>query len=272
MAGLYGRRPHPRNSPIVTAPDLADLFRLDGRVALVTGASAGLGARFARVLVAAGADVVLTARRGDRLEDLARELGTDHVSWDAGDLSDPLYREQLIVHVERQHGKLDVLVNNAAINDDGPLEDQTFDQLRIVVDVNLLAVMDLCRIAAPLLFRSDAASVINISSMYGLVASKGPMTAYNATKAGLLGLSRHLAAQWGRRGVRVNAIAPGYFPSEMTDDFSDPDLVRAIESKTLLRRVARIDELDGALLFLASGASSYVTGHTLVVDAGWTAI
>jgi NAD(P)-dependent dehydrogenase (short-subunit alcohol dehydrogenase family) len=141
-----------------------------------------------------------------------------------------------------------------------------------VVDVNLLAVMDLCRIAAPLLFRSDAASVINISSMYGLVASKGPMTAYNATKSGLLGLTRHLAAQWGRRGVRVNAIAPGYFPSEMTDDFSDPDLVRAIESKTLLRRVPRIDELDGALLFLASGASSYVTGHTLVVDAGWTAI
>ena len=256
----------------MTTPDLADLFRLDGRVALVTGASAGLGARFARVLVAAGADVVLTARRGDRLEDLARELGTDHVSWDAGDLSDPLYREQLMVHAERQHGKLDVLVNNAAINDDGPLEEQTFEELRTVVDVNLLAVMDLCRIAAPLLFRSDAASVINISSMYGLVASKGPMTAYNATKSGLLGLSRHLAAQWGRRGVRVNAIAPGYFPSEMTDDFSDPDLVRAIESKTLLRRVPRNDELDGALLFLASGASSYVTGHTLVVDAGWTAI
>jgi len=98
------------------------------------------------------------------------------------------------------------------------------------------------------------------------------MTAYNATKGALLNFSRHLAAQWGRHGVRVNALAPGYFPTEMTDDFADPVLKAAIEKQTLLKRVPRIDELDGALLFLASGASSYVTGHTLVVDAGWTAV
>ena len=98
------------------------------------------------------------------------------------------------------------------------------------------------------------------------------MTAYNATKGALVNFSRHLAAQWGRHGVRVNALAPGYFPTEMSDDFADPELVRVIEQRTLLRRVPRIDELDGALLFLASDASSYVTGHTLVVDAGWTAV
>ena len=142
-----------------------------------------------------------------------------------------------------------------------------------MVDLNLLAVMDLCRIAAPLLFASEAASIINVSSMYGVVASRGPMTAYNATKGALVNFSRHLAAQWGRHGVRVNALAPGYFPSEMTDEFADPGL-REGRSRTgrCCAASPRIDELDGALLFLASDASSYVTGHTLVVDGGWTAV
>jgi hypothetical protein len=252
---------------VPASPEAA--FRLDGRVALVTGASSGLGDRFARVLAAAGADVVVTARRADRLEALAAELGA---AWSAGDLADGGYREELMRFVEQRHGRLDVLVNNAATNDEEPLERESLDVLRAVVELNLVAVMDLCRLAAPLLFASDAASVVNISSMYGIVGSRGPMTAYNATKGALVNLSRHLAAQWGRHGVRVNALAPGYFPTEMTGDLADPDFVRVIEERTLLRRVPRPDELDGALLFLASGASSYVTGETLVVDAGWTAI
>jgi NAD(P)-dependent dehydrogenase (short-subunit alcohol dehydrogenase family) len=246
------------------------LFRLDGKVALVTGASSGLGDRFARVLAAAGADVMLTARREDRLEALAKDLGG--ADWSAGDLSDPEYREQLVTHIARQHDRLDILVNNAAKNDDRPLEQSSYEELQSVVDLNLVAVMDLCRLAAPLLFAADAASIVNVSSMYGIVGSRGPMAAYNATKGALVNFSRHLAAQWGRHGVRVNALAPGYFPTEMTDEFSDPDFVRVIRERTLLRRTPRIDELDGALLFLASDASSYVTGHTLVVDAGWTAV
>jgi NAD(P)-dependent dehydrogenase (short-subunit alcohol dehydrogenase family) len=255
----------------VTTPISTDaLFRLDGKVALVTGASSGLGDRFARVLAAAGADVTITARREDRLEGLAHDLGGADFS--AGDLSDPGYREQLVTHIARQHDRIDILVNNAATNDNGPLEDSSFEELRSVVDLNLVAVMDLCRIAAPLLFASESASIINLSSMYGVVASTGPMAAYNATKGALINFSRHLAAQWGRHGVRVNALAPGYFPTEMTGHFEDESIVRAIERRTLLQRVPRIDELDGALLFLASDASTYVTGQTLVVDAGWTAI
>jgi hypothetical protein len=250
----------------VTAPD----FSLTGRVALVTGASAGLGDRFARVLAGAGAKVVLTARREERLATLAAEL--DGASYLAGDLSDAGHREALAAHVQQEHGRLDVLVNNAATNDDAPLEQQTLDELQAVVDLNLVAVMDLCRLTAPLLFASDHPSVINVSSMYGIVGSSGPMTAYNATKGALLNLSRHLAAQWGRHGVRVNALAPGYFSSEMTSHFDDPAFVKVIEERTLLRRVPRDDELDGALLFLASDASTYVTGTTLVVDGGWIAV
>lgn len=271
MADSMGLVPLVRETPSMTTPASPnELFGLAGKVALVTGASSGLGDRFARVLTAAGAEVVLTARRADRLETLAQDLGG--ASWSAGDLADPGYREELVAYLQEHHGRLDILVNNAATNDDQPLEQETYESLKAVVDLNLLAVMDLCRLTAPLLFESATPSIINVSSMYGIVGSRGPMTAYNATKGALVNFSRHLAAQWGRHGVRVNALAPGYFPSEMSDDFSDPDLVRVIESRTLLRRVSRIDELDGALLFLASDASSYVTGHTLVVDAGWTAV
>jgi NAD(P)-dependent dehydrogenase (short-subunit alcohol dehydrogenase family) len=139
-----------------------------------------------------------------------------------------------------------------------------------VIQVNLIAVLDLCRLMAPLLFSSNCASVINVSSMYGLVASRGPMAAYNTTKGALVNLTRHLAAQWGTRGIRVNALAPGYFPTEMTGGLSDPSFVEGIEARTLLGRTPAIDEIDGPLLFLASDASSYVTGHTLVIDGGWT--
>jgi NAD(P)-dependent dehydrogenase (short-subunit alcohol dehydrogenase family) len=123
---------------------------------------------------------------------------------------------------------------------------------------------------APLLFASDHGSVINIASIYGLVASRSPMAAYNSTKAALVNLTRHLAAQWGSRRVRVNALAPGYFPSELTGMLADPGFVAHIESQTLLARTPSIEEIDGPLLFLAFDASRYVTGHTLVVDGGWT--
>ncbi|MGO8960927.1 MAG: SDR family NAD(P)-dependent oxidoreductase [Streptosporangiaceae bacterium] len=240
---------------------------LSGRVALVTGASSGLGEQFARVLREAGADVVVTARRADRLEELAGQLSAVAL---AGDISSAAHRQAIAEAVSGRFGRLDILVNNAGVCDDGPLEDQALSELETVVQVNLVAVLDLCRLLAPLLFASEHGSVINIASIYALVASREPMAAYNATKAALVGLTRHLAAQWGPRQVRVNALAPGYFPTELTGMLADPGFVARIESQTLLARAPFIEELDGPLLFLASDASSYVTGQTLVVDGGWT--
>src|SRR5579872_1882201 len=144
-------------------------WRLDGRIALVTGSSVGLGARFAEVLHGAGAHVVVTARRGDLLEELARGCG-DRIDPIPGDITSAAHREALVEHLT-SYGRLDVLVNNAGICDEGPIEDQSLDELRRVIEINLVSVMDMCRLAAPLLFKAQAASVINIASIYGIVAS-----------------------------------------------------------------------------------------------------
>ena len=248
---------------------LLDRWRLDGRVALVTGASAGLGERFAQVLHASGAHVIATARRNDRLEELASECG-DRIETLAGDIVDPDHRRALIDMASR-HDRLDILVNNAGICDSGTLEEQTLDNLRQVVEVNLIAVLDLSRLAIRLLRAAPGASVINVSSIYGLVASRGPMLGYNATKAAILNLTRHLATLLGPSGVRVNALAPGYFATDLTGFLADPALARAIRDNTVLGRPPKLGELDGPLLFLASDASSYMTGQTLVIDGGWTA-
>ena len=252
--------------------DVLAPFRLDGRVAIVTGASSGLGARFAQVLHSAGATVVLAARRADRLDALVAELGERAHAVECDVTVDADCR-RLVDEAVAVGGRLDVLVNNAGTTYPGPAETEPPDEFRRVIDVNLTSVFVLSQLAFEPLRASGHGSIVNIASVLGLVASTPiKQASYTASKGGVVNLTRELACQWARKGVRVNALAPGWFPSEMTahmwgDDASE----RFVSSNAPLGREGHDHELDGALLFLASDASSYVVGHTLLVDGGWTA-
>jgi NAD(P)-dependent dehydrogenase (short-subunit alcohol dehydrogenase family) len=257
---------------VTSALDPLARFRLDGRVAIVTGASSGLGARFAAVLSAVGARVALVARRADRLEAVAAKLGDALVV--PADVTRPDDVEQLVARVIDRFGRVDVLVNNAGVTDMVPAEDEPLDTFRETVDVNLVAAFHLCQVAGRHMLARGEGTIVNVASMLGTIsAGQIPQAGYAASKAGLINLSRDLAAQWGRRGVRVNALCPGWFMSEMTAEmFASEHSQGWIRRKTILGRPGGEDELDGALLWLASDASTYVTGAVLLVDGGFTAM
>ncbi|OZD04275.1 short-chain dehydrogenase [Rhodococcus sp. 06-235-1A] len=248
-----------------------DMFSLTGRVAVVTGASSGLGLGFARALAAAGATVYAAARRLDRLEALATEIpAIVPVRCDVTDDSD---RRALVDKCFDEHGRLDVVINNAGKPGPPNAEDETLDGFQSILDVNLIAGFHLTTYAVGRMQSEATASIINISSVIGLV-STAPIggASYAASKAGTLGLTRELAGQWGRRGIRVNAVVPGWFDTEMTDGlFTNDKSAGWVRRNTMLGRGGVDGEIDGAVLFLASDASSYMTGQTLVVDGGWTA-
>jgi len=261
------------NSEASNEIGLTPSFRLDGRTAIVTGASSGLGERFVRVLHHAGAQVVGLARRAERLEMLAHELGNRMIPFSCDVSVDGQVDVVMAKILERVEGRVDVLVNNAGISKVVAAEDEQREDFRRVVEVNLNAVFGLSQSVGRIMLRQQYGSIVNIASMMGLVAG-APMkqASYCASKAGVINLTRELAVQWARKGVRVNAIAPGFFPSEMTADlFKNEKPMEFLRRNCPMGRGGKIHELDGALLFLASDASSYMTGQTLVIDGGWTA-
>jgi NAD(P)-dependent dehydrogenase (short-subunit alcohol dehydrogenase family) len=241
-------------------------------VAIVTGASSGLGARFVGVLQGAGAKVVASARRLDRLEKLAAELGPDVLPVVA-DVAVDEDCERLVATAKDHFGRIDVLINNAGISDSFAAEDEPIEEFRRVMRVNLDAVFLLSQLAGRHMIAQGSGSIINIASMLGLVAAapvKEP--GYTASKGAVVNLTRELAVEWARKGVRVNAIGPGWFPSEMTDDmFVDDRSMEWLKRNCPMGRPGTERELDGVLLFLASDASSYCTGQTIVIDGGWIA-
>ena len=248
-----------------------DRFRLDEQVTIVTGASSGLGAHFTRVLHAVGARVVLTARRADRLEALAAELPGAYPL--AADMEDDADRERLVAAVLERFGRVDVLVNNAGVGGSVAVEDEQLDRFRTSMEVNVTAVWHLSKLCAPSMIATGSGSIVNIASMLGHVGSTPVKQAhYCASKGAVVNLTRELALQWARKGVRVNALCPGWFPSEMTDGMdTDEGSQRFITSNSPIPRMGHLHELDGALLLLASSAGTFITGQSIMIDGGWTA-
>jgi NAD(P)-dependent dehydrogenase (short-subunit alcohol dehydrogenase family) len=247
-----------------------DLFSLTGKVAIVTGASSGLGVAFAQALAEAGCDVALGARRLDKLRatrDLVEAAG--HRALDVEtDVADPEACQRLVDAAMLEFGRVDILVNNAGIGTAVPATREKPEEFRQVIEVNLLGAYWMAQACGRVM--QPGSSIINISSVLGLTTAGLPQAAYAASKAGMIGLTRDLAQQWtGRKGIRVNAIAPGFFASEMTEQYNqgylDMMMMRVVSG-----RMGDARELAATLVWLASDAAGYVTGQTIAVDGGVT--
>jgi NAD(P)-dependent dehydrogenase (short-subunit alcohol dehydrogenase family) len=245
-----------------------DSFRLDGKVAIVTGASSGLGVAFAQGLAQAGADVAICARRADRLQttkDAVEAEGRRCAAIEA-DVSIVEDCTRVVEQTKRELGRVDVLVNNAGIGTAVPATREQPDEFRKVIDINLMGSYWMAQACARAM--TDGGSIVNIGSVLGSTTAGLPQAAYSSSKAAIIGLTRDLAQQWtGRKGIRVNALAPGFFPSEMTEQYPDGYLDQMM-FRVPAGRPGRAEELVSALLFLASDAGSYVTGVVLPVDGG----
>lgn len=247
---------------------ILDKFRLDDKVAIVTGASAGLGVAFAQALAEAGADVALGARRAERLTDTQRlvESAGRRAIIVRTDVSLPEDCQRLVDETIAAFGKVDILINNAGVGTARPASRETPEEFRTVIDINLNGCYWMAQSSGRVM--ASGSSIINISSVLALTTLGLPQAAYSATKAGLIALTRDLAGQWtGRKGIRVNALLPGFFESEMTEQYPEGYLQSQLP-RVLAGRAGDPTELAAAAVFLASDAAAYITGTTLVVDGG----
>ena len=245
-----------------------DLFRIDDKVAVVTGASSGLGVAFAKALAEAGADLALGARREEKLADtrkLVEDTGRRAIAVRT-DVTKPEECQALVDAAMAEFGRVDILVNNAGIGTAVPASKETPEQFRSVIELNLNACYWMAQACGKVMRPGSA--IVNISSVLGLTTLGLPQAAYSSSKAAVIGLTRDLANQWtSRKGIRVNALAPGYFASEMTDQYEE-DYVQLAVAKTEMKRLGRSEELAAALLLLVSDAGGYMTGQTVTVDGG----
>jgi gluconate 5-dehydrogenase len=253
-----------------------ELFALHGRVAVVTGASAGLGVEFADALAGAGADVALLARRRERLEEVAAELRSRYavrVVVVPVDITETDELGRAFERVESELGGIDVLVNSAGIAPTGKAENQWPEDWRVTLDLNLSALFHCCLLGAAAMRKRGAGRIINVASIFGhLGSSLFRVAAYAASKGGVENLTRQLAVEWAADGITVNAIAPAWFPSEMTAGSLDrQSIVDRMGGGAMLKRMGRPGELKTACLFLAAPASTYVTGTVVPVDGGYSA-
>lgn len=247
-----------------------DLFRLDDRVVIVTGASSGLGVAFAQGFAEAGADLVLGARRVEKMAATAAlvEQAGRRSHLHRTDVVDPEQCRQLVDAAMAEFGRVDVLINNAGVGTAVPATRETPEEFRGVIDVNLNGSYWMAQACARVM--KPGSAIINIASVLGLTTAGLPQAAYAASKAGVIGLTRDLAQQWsGRKGIRVNAIAPGFFASEMTDELK-PGYLDGLMPRIVLGRLGHATELAATAVWLASPAAGYVTGQTVVVDGGLT--
>lgn len=246
-------------------------FDLTGRTALVTGAGRGIGLAIARALRAAGADVVVAELDESTGAAAAQELGGEHVRLD---VTDSRAVDAAFARVAADRGRLDVVVNNAGIARNVAAEEETDDGWRAVLDLNLDAVYWCSRAAGRVMLAQGGGSIVNMASMSALIVNRPqPQVAYNVSKAGVVMLTKSLAAEWAPRGVRVNCISPGYVATPLLRavEERDPDWLDRWRADTPMGRLAQPDDIGGAAVYLASDASSYVTGSNLVVDGGYTA-
>ena len=256
--------------------DLTNLHRLDGKIALVTGASYGLGVLFAEVLASAGADVVITARSVDKLGDtkkLVESLGRRCLAV-AGDVTVYADCERSVTEAMAEFGAIDILVNNAGWADDRLIRTEHVEPeiFAKMVNTDLVGLFYMTRAAAPHMLRGGGGSIINLGSIFGNAGSENRTAGYFAAKGGVNQLTRLLACEWGDRNLRVNALAPNFFVSDMTRALlEESGMADWMRGRTPMRRMGELPELVGPLLFLASNASSFVTGVVLSVDGGWSA-